>query len=119
MRNIVLVVGISAIAISSIVYAGKWYEGGDLSDKDNISWQEADRANRLATAASSIAGLYIGGMLKEEISASITNMDAMKSFASELVKCIDTATKAGFNGVRVNYTDLALGCIVQMNWIKS
>ena len=119
MRNKYSVIILLTIAISSTAYAEKWYEGGNLNDKDNIAWQEADEANRLATAASSIAGLYTGKALKPEMSASITSMDAMKPYAIELMKCINTATEEGFDGISVKYQDLALGCVALMKWLKS
>jgi len=108
----------TSFAIMPPAFADEWYDGGDLNDKDNVAWQEAEANNRLASAANTVAALWTNEYLVAEIHAEITTMDAMKPYATQLMTCIDTATEKGFGGVRVNYSDMALGCVMLMEWTK-
>ncbi len=109
---------VAALAAMSPVIADEWYDGGDLNDKDNVAWQEAGSDNRLASAANTVAALWNGEYLVPRIQTNITSMDAMKPYAIELMTCIDTATEKGFDGVRFQYSDLAMGCVALMEWTK-
>ena len=101
---------------ASPAFADEWYEGGTLNDKDNVAWQEADEGNRLASAADTVAALWMADKLSPQVRADIPDVDAIRPYAEELVTCIDSASAGDSGGVRISYPDMALGCVVLMGW---
>ncbi|MDO6527374.1 hypothetical protein Q4519_16975 [Motilimonas sp. 1_MG-2023] len=89
-----------------------WYEGGNLHKSSIVAWKNASYENKLATSAD---WAIVSPRIKNIIEKSGT-MDTNKTFARELVTCIDTATAAeDLSGETV---DIALSCMALMGWLE-
>lgn len=119
-----LIVFISLIFLSASSFGAEWYEGGTLSDKDALVWQEASQANKIATSAHFVAVMATDDRLKSKMSIKITSAEELKIYATQLSTCIDGATeknpdekenKATFSNQSVS----ALGgiCATLMGWL--
>lgn len=111
------------VFVTRFAFGGEWHEGNLLNSGDNKTWLEASADDRLATAASTVASMYYNEYLKPEYHRVIsgTDVNTMRPLATELMVCIDTAvTGMAENGmtVLVKYSDLAIGCVVEMGWVK-
>jgi hypothetical protein len=72
---------------------GKWYQGGTLHRKTALDWQNASSANKLATCADFVAGMWDKGKLKPSITRTISAVDDFRPYAQQLVGCLDAAFK--------------------------
>ena len=71
----------------------KWYEGGTLHNKSAVEWQSASREDKLATCADFVTTMWQDGNLKTAITNNLTSVDDVRTYAQELVDCIDAAFK--------------------------
>ena len=100
----------------SSVIADEWYEGGTLSNKDNIAWLDATDGNKLASAADSVAVFFNEKLLVPRIQNHISyqDIDSFKPYAQELVDCIDEGSQTS---AVVRYTEMAIVCVASMGWL--
>jgi len=56
-----------------------------------LEWQNASQANKLATCADFVAGMWQNGNLKSSISNRLTKIDDVRPYAQELVDFLDAA----------------------------
>ena len=97
---------------SANTFAKNWYEGGTLHKSTIPSWKAASFENKLATASD---WALISPSVKSIVQKS-GNFNTAKTFAKELVSCIDTATK----GIKLTSktTEIAVNCMALMGWLK-
>ena len=90
----------------------KWYEGGNLHNADLATWKTASYENKLATAAD----LAFATPFVKRVFYQSKNTDAVKSFATFLVECIDKGT----DGINTKYkiNELANACAILRGWDK-
>lgn len=72
---------------------GKWYEGGTLHSKTALDWQNASSANKLATCADFVSGMWDKGELKPSVARTISAVDDFRPYAQQLVDFLDAAFK--------------------------
>ena len=90
--------------------AEKWYEGGNLHKSSPAEWKKSSHKNKMATAADWV--LSRPSILKKVKRSG--NIDTGKSYATELVVCIDTSLE----GVDVggSTAEISAACMVLMGW---
>ena len=92
----------------------EWYAGGTLHGATVSNWNKASYSNKLATAADWVVN--ISPRIKAEVQQS-GSMDALRSYAAELVTCVNEAA-AGQGYGNVNVGELAASCGVIMGWTR-
>lgn len=105
--------------------AGEWYEGGTLTDKGALIWQEASLANKIASSADLVAAMYQKRLLNSSISSKIKGGNDLAPYAIELAICVDGATKKekdpkNNKQIYTNQTvnGMAAICVMMMGWAK-
>ncbi len=98
------------IFLSTISFAGNWYENGTLHKSNIPEWKAGTYKDKLATASDWV---FMSPSVKATVQNS-GNIDTAKRFANELVSCIDAATE----GVELSSgtTEIAASCMVLMGW---
>lgn len=119
---IVMPVSLSAV---SQAQAAEWYEGGTLHSANALEWQQASKANRLATAADIAAVAYKNKLFKPEIQNAVTGVNSFLPLANGLVEGLDAAfepdpdpetNRMMFTNQKVNETSVIL--MMTMGWLK-
>lgn len=87
----------SSIPSGAQTSSEKWYEGGTLHNKSALEWQNAARANKLATCADFVTTIWQNGNLKPSIANNISTVDDVRPYARELVNFLDAAFKPNPN----------------------
>jgi hypothetical protein len=103
----------------------KWYEGGTLHKKSALDWQTANYEDKLATCSDFIAKMWDRKSFTDVMQNSIMGVQDFKPYATQLVACIDAATKRlpDVNENRTVYanqavSDMSVLCMVTMGWMK-
>ncbi len=97
---------------STIALAGNWYEGGTLHKSNIPSWKAATYENKLATASD-------WALMSPSVKSTVQNsgsIDTAKTFANELVTCIDTSTESV--KLSSSTTEIVASCMALMGWLK-
>lgn len=109
--------------VTSTPPARLWYEGGTLHNSSGLAWQNASRANKLATCADFVRVLREQGQLNQAIEDQIAAANDIRPCAEELVRFLDAAferdpdpavNRACFGNLSVSEA-VAMG-VVMMRW---
>lgn len=105
--------------------AGEWYEGGTLTDKGALNWQNASFANKIASSSDLVAAMYQKHLLNASITSTIKDVNDLAPYAIQLAVCVDGATKkeADPKENKKIYTNqtvsgMAAICVMMMGWAK-
>lgn len=79
--------------ILSGIAVAEWYEGGTLHNATALEWQQADYANKLATAGDWVSAFWSNERFIPELQANITTMDDIRLLSTELVNELDAAVE--------------------------
>ncbi len=111
-----------------LIFAGacnarEWFEGGTLTEKGALIWQEASFKNKIASSASLVAAMYNNNLLSTLVTNDIKNLKKLAPYAIGLAICIDGATKKekvpeNNKQIYTNQTvnDMAAMCVMMMGW---
>lgn len=105
--------------------AGEWYEGGTLTDKGALIWQEASLSNKIASSADLVAAMYQKQLLNTSISSKINGVNDLAPYAIQLAACVDGGTKKEKDpkknkNIYTNQTvnGMAAICVMTLGWAK-
>ncbi len=125
MNNLRKIFVIVSLAFAGNCSAGEWYDGGTLTDKGALIWQEASLANKIASSSDLVAAMYQKHLLNASITSDIKDVNDLAPYAIQLAVCVDGATKKEANPKdnRKMYTNqtvsgMAAICVMMMGWAK-
>ncbi len=105
--------------------AGEWFEGGTLTEKGVLIWQEASFKNKIASSSSLVIAMYNNDLLKTSITNDIKKFKKLAPYSIELAICIDGSTKkrATLKENKQTFTlqtvkGMAAICVMLMGWAK-
>lgn len=111
------------LIFAGVCSAGEWYEGGTLTDKGALIWQEAPLSNKIASSADFVAAMYQKQLLNTSISSKIKSVNDLAPYAIQLATCVDSATKKEQDpkknkNIYTNQTvsSMAAICATMMGW---
>jgi hypothetical protein len=87
------------------IHRGEWYEGGTLHRAKIREWKNSDASNKLATCA--------------DYAAKVDNtvgMIVLKNRATELMKCIDEATRDFDSTDDMKVSEVAALCVIMLGY---
>jgi hypothetical protein len=82
---------ITLLILSESIFASEWYEGGTLTDKNALAWQEASLANKIASAGDFVAVIFQSQLLVSSISSKIKGVNDLAPYSIQLAECINQA----------------------------
>ncbi|AKP32133.1 hypothetical protein [Yersinia aleksiciae] len=125
MKNILSIIFIVFVIFTSNVFAGEWYEGGDLHDANALIWQNADQNNKIATCSDFLVSFLSKGLLKADIKKNIRSIDDLKPYAVELVNQLDLAFERDPNPAKnkimfanQEISSSAVMLMMMMGWVE-
>ncbi len=92
----------------------KWYGNGNLHQSTIKEWKQSTEENRLATSSDWV--LIASKTIKAKVKDS-GNIDTVKPYAQELVKCINKATQGITTVDHQQSADIAITCMTLMGWL--
>jgi len=92
----------------------EWYEGGTLHKATLSEWQSASYENKLATSAD----MAIHAPRVKRAVEEANSVDAAKSFAHEVIECLDKFSNDNPAVLNQKVADTAAICIGFMGWLK-
>lgn len=112
--------------VCNCALAAQWYQGGTLHDKSALDWQQANHANKLATAGDFIAVMWKKDNLIPRISRQLHGVNDIRPFAEELVRQMDDATKPDGNPqtnrkmfANLGVGEIAVMTMMLMGWLSA
>lgn len=125
MNILIKIIAIVTLTFAGICNAVEWYEGGTLTDKNALIWQEASLANKIATSSDFVALMHQKHLLSSSISNGIKGVNDLAPYAIQLAICIDGATKKQTNPknnkkiyANQKVSSIAAVCLTMMGWAK-
>ncbi len=125
MNNLSKILVALLFCFSYTCISAEWYEGGALTDKNALTWQEATFSNKIATSSDFVATMYQNKMLISSISNTINSVNDLAPHAIQLAICIDEATAKNPDPEKNKniYTNqqvsgMAVLCAMTMGWFQ-
>jgi len=125
MRYIEKILIVIILSFSGGSFAAEFYEGGTLSDKNALIWQDATLANKIATSSDFVATMFQKNILISSMASTIKSVNDLAPYAIQLAICIDESTKKEANEEqnRKIYTNqkissMAVLCASLMGWVQ-